>query len=445
MKIDPEQLAYIIYTSGSTGTPKGVMISHASLTNFLCSMSKSPGICQNDILLAITSLSFDIAALELFLPLMVGATIIIASDELLSQPQELCESIDKFKVSIMQATPAIWQLLLETEWKGRPNLKALCGGDVLSLQLANNLLERVGKLWNMYGPTETTIWSSISLIKKGDTRITIGQPIDNTQLYILDRYQQQLPVNVVGELHIGGEGIARGYVNMPQLTEKKFIPDPFSLQKGAKLYKTGDLARYLADGSIEILDRKDDQVKIQGNRMELGEISALMVQHPIVKDAITLARQEKSGEKRLVTYFVPKAFDKPLDLGELKEFLGERLPNYMIPNFLIPMNSFPLTPNGKINRKAFPVPEDVRLLSGYIGPRCEEEQILVEIWQNILNIEQVGVNENFFDLGGASLQSLQMVANANMYGLKIKVEDIFEYQTIHELATYLKGENYNMG
>lgn len=437
--VNPEQLAYLIYTSGSTGHPKGVMVNHSSLLNFLWSMRKQPGINQEDVLMAVTSISFDIAALELFLPLISGATVVIASEEMLAQPVLLAEAIDHRQVSIMQATPAFWQILVEAGWKGRPGFKALCGGDVLTLKLAHQLLDRVSSLWNMYGPTETTVWSSIKLVKKGEAPITIGQPIGNTQIYVLDRSNQPVPINVVGELHIGGEGLARGYLNLPHLTNEKFLRSALPSQSGARLYRTGDRARYIADGSIEILGRMDDQVKIHGHRMELGEITAILLQHPSVHDGIVITRTESSGDKRLVAYFVPKNSSAP-DASELREFLGRKLPAYMIPTFIVSMLSLPLTSNGKINRKALPVPEEVRRLPGYAAPRNEEEQILAEIWQNVLNIEQVSIHDNFFfDLGGASMQSLQVVAKANMYGLRISVESIFEHQTIAELAARIKG------
>ena len=437
--VSPKQLAYINYTSGSTGKPKGVMVQHSSLVNFLWSMRTKPGIKQTDVLMAVTSISFDIAALELYLPLITGATVVLASEEMTTQPALIGAAIQRHQVTMMQATPATWQLLLETGWAGQPGLKALCGGDVLTRKLADQILERVGSLWNMYGPTETTIWSSISHIEKGDSPITIGQPIGNTQFYILDRYLQAVPIGVIGELYIGGDGLARGYLNQALLTEEKFIPDFISSKPGARLYRTGDHARYLADYSIEILGRIDDQVKLHGHRMELGEISAVLVQHPLVRDAIVIIRTENSGDKRLVAYFVPKRQPAP-EAGALREFIRKKLPAYMSPAFFICLDSLPLTPNGKIDRKALPVPEDVHQLSGYVAPRNEEEQILAEIWQSALSLEQVGIHDNFFDLGGASIQSLQIVAKANMYGFRLSVEQLFEYQTIAELAALIKEE-----
>ena len=441
--VNSDSLAYILYTSGSTGEPKGVMVNHSSLVNFLWSMRNSPGINADSVMLALASISFDPSTLELFLPLMVGAKVVIASEEMTTNPSLLAETINRQHVNILQATPATWQLLLDTSWAGNAGLKALCGGDVLTRKMADQLLERVGSLWNMYGPTETTVWSTFCQIQKGDNPITIGHPIGNTQIYILDSYLQIVPVGVIGELYIGGEGVARGYLNNPQLTREKFIPDIFSSKPESRLYKTGDIGRYLPDYNIEILGRMDDQVKVQGHRMELGEITSVLMQHPSVNDGIVITRTEISSDKRLVAYFVPKYNTSP-DTAELREFLGKKLPDYMIPSFFVSMDSLPLTPNGKIDRKSLPAPEDSRKLSGYIAPRNEEEQIMAKIWQSVLYVEQVGIHDNFFDLGGASIQSIQIVAKANMYGYQISVENIFEYQTVAELAAYIKG-NYIKG
>jgi len=439
-KIAPDHLAYIIYTSGSTGQPKGVMIHHVPLVNFLWSMRKRPGIQKDDVLMAVTSISFDIAALELFLPLIAGATVVIASQEMTTNPFLLGEAITRYHVSMMQATPGTWQLLIESGWKGGPGLKALCGGDALTRKLADQLLDRVSILWNMYGPTETTVWSSVSKIEKGNAPITIGKPIGNTQLYILDRYMQPVPIGVIGELHIGGDGLARGYFKNTQLTKEKFIPDVFNSKPGARLYKTGDRARYLPDGSIDVIGRIDDQVKIQGHRIELGEIASVLMQHHSVQEAIVMTRTEISCEKRLVAYFTPYHNESP-DVSQLQEFVRTKLPAYMTPVAFIRLDSFPLTPNGKIDRKALPVPEDVRPLAGYVAPRNEVEQMLAHIWQDVLDIEQVGIHDNFFDLGGASIQSLQVVAHANMAGLRLSAETIFEYQTIAELSEYINSRN----
>ena len=439
INITPNHLAYIIYTSGSTGQPKGVMVNHSALVNFLWSMQTRPGIKSDDVLLSVTSVSFDIAALELFLPLIVGATVVIAGKEIMSNPLTIGDAISKFEVTVMQATPAIWQLLIESGWKGKPDLKALCGGDVLTRKLADQILNRVNSLWNMYGPTETTIWSAVNRIQKENAPITIGQPIGNTRLYILDKYILPVPIGVAGELHIGGEGLAQGYLNRPELTKEKFIPDPFNSESVARLYKTGDLARYLPDYSIELLGRTDHQVKINGYRIELSEIASVLMQHPSVSDTIVITHTENSGEKKLFAFCVSKN-NQSLKANELQEFARKKLPAYMTPSTFIQLNELPLTPSGKIDRQSLPVPEDLRQFSGYVAPGNETEHILADIWQSVLEVEKVGIHDNFFDLGGASIQSLQVVAVASSSGLHLSPEMIFEYQTIAELAGQLKKE-----
>jgi amino acid adenylation domain-containing protein len=428
-----ENLAYIIYTSGSTGTPKGVMVQHSALMNFIFSMQIRPGIKADDVLLSVTSISFDIAALELFLPLTTGATVVIAGKEIMGNPLSIGDAINKYNVNIMQATPAIWQVLIESGWSGKRELKALCGGVALTKKLADQILNRTDSLWNMYGPTETTIWSAVNQIKKDEMVITIGQPIGNTQLYILDRYMQPVPFGVTGELYIGGKGLALGYLNQPDLTKEKFIADPFCSQHNARLYKTGDAARYMADYSIEILGRSDHQVKIHGHRIELGEITSVIMQHPLVKDAIVITHTENSADKKLLAYFVSKN-NQSIDIYELQDFVRKKLPAYMIPAAFVQLNNLPLTPNGKIDRRSLPVPEYLTQFNGYVAPRNEIEQILADTWQSVLEVEQVGIHDNFFDLGGASIQSLQVVAGTSLAGIKLSPEMIFEHQTIAELA-----------
>jgi acyl-CoA synthetase (AMP-forming)/AMP-acid ligase II len=394
---------------------------------------------EDTVMLALASISFDPSILELFLPLMVGGKVVMASEEATTNPLLIAETIHRHEVNVLQATPATWQLLLDMDWAGKPGLKAFCGGDVMTRKMADELLERVGSLWNMYGPTETTVWSAFSRIQKDGDPIVIGRPIGNVQIYILDRYLQPVPAGVMGELHISGEGVARGYLNSPSLTKEKFICHSIGSETGARLYRTGDIARYLPDYSIEILGRIDDQVKVNGYRMELGEITAVLMQHPAVNDGIVITRTELSGDKRLVAYFVPKHEPAP-DLEALREFMGKKLPAYMIPTFFVRMDSLPLTPNGKTDRKSLPVPNDMRQLLGYVPPQTEEEQILVKIWENALGIEQVGIQDNFFDLGGASMQSIEIVINASRYGFQLSAENIFEHQTIAKLAAQIKGE-----
>jgi amino acid adenylation domain-containing protein len=304
-EVSSKNLAYVIYTSGSTGNPKGVQISHLSLLNFLISMQKQPGLTSDDVLLAITTVSFDIAALEIYLPLIVGAKIVLASRVEATEGLRLLEKLKHDGITVMQATPATWHLLLTTGWESTRKLKILCGGEALPRELAMQLLEKGQTLWNLYGPTETTIWSTMAqVLATTSSVVSIGQPIANTQIYILDQHLQPVSIEVLGELHLGGMGLARGYLNRPDLTAEKFLPNPFSEEPGSRLYKTGDLARYLPDGKIEYLGRIDNQVKIRGFRIELGEIEAVLVQHPDVQEAVVLAREDEQGEPRLVAYVV---------------------------------------------------------------------------------------------------------------------------------------------
>jgi amino acid adenylation domain-containing protein len=322
-------LAYVIYTSGSTGKPKGVQISHKSVSNFLSAMQQRPGITEQDTLLAVTTISFDIAALEIFLPITVGASLVIARRDVTLDGRELFDLLVKSKATIMQATPATWRLLLDSNFQFS-DLKILCGGEALPWDLVNELLARSASFWNLYGPTETTIWSSVCQLESSESLISIGRPIDNTQIYILDQNLQPVPVGVPGELHIGGAGLAKGYLNRPELTQEKFIPNPFEEAEGSRLYKSGDLARYLPDGNIEYLGRIDNQVKIRGFRIELGEIETALSQHPQVQASYVIAREDTPGDKRLVAYIVPQ-LEVTLVISELRSDLKKKLPDYMGP------------------------------------------------------------------------------------------------------------------
>lgn len=311
-EVTPQKLAYTIYTSGTTGKPKGVQIEHKSVVNFLTSMSQEPGMTATDILLAVTTISFDIAGLEIYLPLIVGGRLVIAPREVAADGIKLIEELERSRATIMQATPATWQMLLAAGWQGNKQLKVLCGGEALTQKLATQLLEKVGSLWNMYGPTETTIWSTVYQVTAEEKTISIGKPIANTQIYILEQNlrpstepYKPVAIGEIGELYIGGDGVARGYLNKPELTAEKFIFDLFSNHLGARLYKTGDLVRYLPNGNIEYIGRTDHQVKIRGFRIETGEIEAVLLQHPTVREAVVIAREAVNGDKRLVAYVVP--------------------------------------------------------------------------------------------------------------------------------------------
>jgi amino acid adenylation domain-containing protein len=437
-----ENLAYVIYTSGSTGRPAGAQIPHRAVVNFLHSMERELGLSSKDALLALTALSFDIAALELFLPLAVGARVVLATHEEAADATQLAAKIAGDNITVMQATPATWRLLLDSHWQGSKSLKILSGGEALSRELADRLLERCAELWNLYGSTETTIWSSAVRIQPGAGPIGIGRPIANTQLYILDRYLQAVPVGVPGELVIGGDGLARGYLNQPELTAGKFIRNPFNENPAARLYRTGDHARRLPDGNIELIGRLDQQVKIRGYRIELGEIEAMLLAFPKVREAVVVAREDAPGAKRLVAYLTSYR-QTTVSLNELRRFLREKLPDHMVPAAFVLMEKLPLTTNGKVDRRALPAPEDHRLQldTTFAESRAGLEQSVTAVWEEVLSVKNPGVNDNFFDLGGNSLQLVQVqIRLRERLGAEVPVLKLFEHPTLRSLAGFLREE-----
>ena len=429
-----EDLAYVIYTSGSTGKPKGVEIPHRAVVNLLLSMSKKPGLSANDTLCAVTTLSFDIAGLELFLPLLTGAKLVIASREAAADGNMLLSRLTSCGATAMQATPVTWKLLIEAGWEGKPALKVLCGGEAFPRDLANELVRRAQSVWNMYGPTETTIWSSTVEVKAGDGPVPIGPPIDNTQFYVLDANLQPVPIGVAGELHIGGDGLARGYFHRPELTAEKFIAHPFATatQNGStpRMYKTGDLVRYRPDGAIEFLGRLDHQVKLRGFRIELGEIETALSRYPGVRESVVIVREDIPGDKRLVAYVTSD--HQALTITAVREALTGKLPNYMLPSAVVRMDAMPLTPNGKIDRKALPAPDTARTgpQREYVAPRTEQEKTLATIWAEVLHLERVGVQDNLFELGADSLHIFQIVARAGKAGMRIPPALMLKHRTI---------------
>ena len=442
-------LAYVIYTSGSTGKPKGVQICHRGALNFLNSMLHSPGLTSEDTLYAVTTISFDIAALELYLPLMVGAKVIVGSREMASDGNWLLSELLHSKTTVMQATPATWQMLLTAGWRNDYPLKVLCGGEALSGSLTHQILETGSQLWNMYGPTEATIWSTIynvvvnQTVTSTDNLIaSIGRPIANTQLYILDSQLQPVPLGVPGELYIGGDGLARGYLNRPELTSEKFITNPFNNSKSQRLYKTGDLARYLPNGNLEFLGRIDNQVKIRGFRIELGEIETVLTSHPQINQAVVIATEEKTGNKRLLAYLVA---DSEITTIQLREFLKAQLPDYMVPSSFVTLERLPLTPNGKIDRKALPVVDIVERSTEYIAPRTQSEQIVANIFAGVLNVENIGIDDNFFELGGHSLLATQLISRIrDAFSIEIPLRALFSYPTVDQIdktLTQLRNSN----
>ncbi|MEW6367291.1 MAG: non-ribosomal peptide synthase/polyketide synthase [Acidobacteriota bacterium] len=442
--VDSESLAYVIYTSGSTGRPKGVQIPHRALTNFIESMLVEPGLRREDTLVAVTSLSFDIAALEIYLPLIAGGRVVLASREVATDGERLRDALTRSAGTVMQATPATWRLLVDAGWRAGDGFRALCGGEALPESLAVELQKRCGSVWNMYGPTETTVWSSIE--RCTDRKATIGRPVANTAMYILDASLHPVPAGVFGELYIGGDGVARGYLNRPELTAEKFMPDQFSGIEGARLYRTGDSARFLADGTIEYGGRIDHQVKVRGFRIELGEIESVLGRHASVANSVVVVREDVPGDKRLAAYVVPRQ-DAAVVIGELREMLRESLPDYMMPSAFVVMDALPLTPNGKIDRRALPAPDQAAQDAGttYVAPRTPHEEVLAGIWAEVLRRERIGVHDDFFDLGGHSLLATQVVSRVRAaFQKELPLRSLFENPTIAGLAARLTGDQSNL-
>jgi amino acid adenylation domain-containing protein len=434
----PTDRAYVIYTSGSTGNPKGVQINHASVTNFLASMAEQPGLTAKDVMLAVTTISFDIAALEIFLPLTLGARVVIVPREVAIDGFRLMRCLDQSRASVMQATPATWCMLLEAGWRAVPGFKILCGGEAMPAELAKKLIEQ-GELWNLYGPTETTIWSTVGRVTSAEALVPIGRPIANTEIYILDGHLRPLPIGVAGELHIGGAGVARGYLERPDLTAQKFITHPFAQDPTARLYKTGDLARYLPDKSIEYLERLDHQVKIRGFRIELGEIESVLLRDSRVARSVAVVREDAPGQKKLVVYVVPTSGTK-VSPQELKALLKDRLPEYMIPSRFVVLDALPATPNGKIDRRALPAPDpdEAELPDVFRAPRGATDQLVAAIWANVLGTERVGIEDNFFDLGGHSfLLGRVQLQLKDQLGREVSLVDLYRYPTIRALSDFL--------
>jgi amino acid adenylation domain-containing protein/non-ribosomal peptide synthase protein (TIGR01720 family) len=440
----PENLAYVIYTSGSTGRPKGVQIAHGALANFLASMLREPGLSASDVMLGVTTLSFDIAGLELFLPVVAGARTEIVSEEAAMDAELLAERMGRSGVNVAQATPATWRMLTSSGWPGESRLRALCGGEALPRELAETLLGRVGSLWNMYGPTETTIWSTTHAIRPDEGRVRIGRPIASTRVFVLDRNWHPAPVGVPGELHIGGAGLARGYQGAPSMTAERFVPDPHGEEAGERLYRTGDLARWSSKGELEYLGRMDHQVKVRGFRIELGEVESVLGSYPGVKQAVVVS----SSETQTLIGYVVEEGEEGLKSGELRRYLQEKLPEYMVPSSLVFLGEIPLTPSGKVDRERLPKPdgERPRLEAEYVAPRTALEEEVTEIWSDVLGVDRVGVHDSFFELGGHSLLAMQLVSRVReRFGVELPLRAAFEATTVAGLSAWLESARQEVG
>ncbi|MEM8772405.1 MAG: amino acid adenylation domain-containing protein [Pseudomonadota bacterium] len=439
---DANARAYVMYTSGSTGSPKGVEITHGALSNHIVSMLRAPGLSSRDRLLAVTTISFDIALLELLGPLCAGGEIIIAHNDDLVDGERLSEIIQERRITVMQATPATWRLLIDAEWKGDRKLKALCGGEAMPPQLAEELLPRVGSLWNMYGPTETTIWSTCCQITNGDD-IHVGRPIENTNVYVLDDQGELLPKGVTGKIWIGGEGVAAGYLGRPDLTKQKFRADAFAGETGARMYNTGDRGRWRPDGSLEILGRDDDQVKIRGYRIELGDIESNLCAHEAVSEAAAVIRTDRTGEAALAAFVVFKS-GMSATTTELRRWMKKRLPPYMTPQFITALAALPKTANRKIDRAALPEKFlSAQTQSQSAPPRSPEEKTLASVWAECLNLDTVSATDNFFDIGGQSLQAARVVAYMReRFEIEIAPRALI-FETLEQLAAQISLQDKN--
>ncbi|PYT45317.1 MAG: non-ribosomal peptide synthetase [Acidobacteria bacterium] len=445
-RVRAQNLAYVLYTSGSTGRPKGVMIQHRSVVNFLESMRHEPGMTSRDVMLAVTTLSFDIAALELYLPLIVGARVEIATRDVTLDPARLSHQLRSVRATAMQATPATWRMLIDSGWKGDRHLRILCGGEALPAELANELLSRGESVWNLYGPTETTIWSTVHRVERTDSAyVPIGRPIANTQTYVLDLDGNLVPEGVPGELYIAGSGLALGYLNRPELTAERFVPNPFGADSGARMYRTGDLARCRSDGTIEYLGRSDHQVKIRGHRIELGEIEAALEEHESIGQAVVVASEFGAADKRLIAYVAARAGHTPVS-SELSTFLSSRLPGYMIPARFVRLDQFPLTPNGKVDRKALLSANQLETIEHSREAAAKDglELQIGNIWERVLGIRPIRLQDNFFELGGHSLLAVRLFTEMEkVFGKTIPLAILFKAPTIKEFAKVLRREDWS--
>jgi amino acid adenylation domain-containing protein len=435
----PDDIAYVIYTSGSTGKPKGVRIPHSAVVNFLDSMRREPGLASDDVLLAVTTLSFDIAVLELLLPLSVGARIVLASRDQAQDGNALGELLSTSRATVMQATPATWRILLDTGWRGGPSFKGLVGGEALPRELATRLLDTGVELWNMYGPTETTVWSTCWRVENPEQGISIGRPIANTEVHILSPLNLPCAVGVAGEIWIGGAGVAAGYLNRSELTAERFIPNPFSLCLNARLYRTGDCGRWRADGLLEHLGRFDFQVKVHGHRIELGEIEEALAAHSSIAATVVIVREDTPGDLRLTAYCIAAdaEHDARTEAILLRDYLRSVLPGYMVPHRFVFLDALPQLPNGKINRAALPLPpqlEQSALSQPDREPKTDMEKALAKIWVDLLKIGNVYADDNFFDLGGHSLLAMQAIQQMEKVTGKRANPGRFVFETLAQIA-----------
>lgn len=441
--LTPDHLAYMIYTSGTTGKPKGVAISHRGLTNLLYSIAREPGFTSRDRGLAVAPISFDLATLDIFLPLVCGGTLVIADRSAAADPLRLSEMLERFEITMLWATPVTWRLLAASGWQGKRDLKIISGGEALPRDLANRLLLLGEELWNAYGPTETTICSAVLRIRSESGVVAVGPPIANTTFYVLDETGRLLPPGVPGELCIGGVGVSPGYVNRPEITQERFVPDPYSQVPGARMFKSGDLARLINKQEFEFFGRLDHQVKLRGYRIELGEIEAALRSFPGIENAAAALRKNDLGEPHLVA-FVTAANAQP-DLRRLRDHLSQLLPSYMVPSRFVVLETMPLTSSGKVDRKALLASNSLSAgLAAYqqsegVEPQTALEDRLLAIFRDVLNTAEFGVTDNFFDYGGYSLLTVKLFTRIyRALHVSLPISLLFDAPTVRALAEIIE-------
>jgi amino acid adenylation domain-containing protein len=439
--VTPRDRAYLIYTSGSTGRPKAVEVEHGTLSSMLASVAHQPGMRADDVTLAVTTISFDVSVPELFLPLVTGARVVVASRDEVVDGVALGRMIGSDGVTVMQATPATWRMLVQTGWTGEPALRAIATGEALTAELAEELIARAGEVWNLYGPTEITVWATGQRVTEpGEGLVHIGGPMANVRARVLDARGRPVPAGVPGELFIGGGGVARGYLNRAALTAEKFVADPSAGAPGARMYRTGDRVRWRADGTLAFMGRLDGQVKLRGYRIELGEVESELLRHPAVRAAAAVLRQDEPGDPRLVGYFVPKEGEE-VSAAALRAHLRERLPEYMVPAAFVALDELPLTGSGKTDRRALPAPEGAEEpAQEFVAPGNVVEDMVAEIWAEVLRREGVGVTRNFFEMGGHSLLATQVLVRIReTFEVEIPIRVFFQGPTIAGLARAIEG------
>ena len=440
--IDPDDLAYTIYTSGTTGKPKGVRITHRSLLNLICSVWQKLEFDESDRTLATAPISFDIATMDMFLPICSGGTLVIASRPDSMDPYRLAELMREHDITRFQATPATWRLLVNSGWNGKSNLKILCGGEAISRELADDLLRLAGQVWNCYGPTETTIWSGINQIKDGKGSVPVGPPIANTSFYVMDKVGNPLPPGVPGELYIGGKGVSPGYVARPELTAQRFVPDEFGPDPSATLFRTGDLVRLLETNELEFFGRLDHQVKLRGYRIELGEIESVLRQHASVSEAVVVLREDIPGEARLVAYVLSP--EPEISASDVLNYAANYLPEYMLPSIIVRLDKFPLSTAGKVDRRSLPDPAEISSRVGSIHPAAEDpadelEQKLLKIFREVLRNKTIGVTDSFFRFGGYSLLTIRLFSKIDReLNARLPISLLFDAPTVRELARVIR-------